>query len=303
MRINFLVNEVFNGWEPTDTRLGGTERGVVEWAEELVKRGCQVIIWRNPTNNQVNIHNGVIYRDRDNYFACADVCVNVKSPENVPLEPTIYYTNEIDANLKDLSAYDAVIHISNWAKKHIPIRGPRVFVVPHGYDDTKIFSAKKNPRQVLYASSPDRGLDILLRAWPEVVRAHPDATLLVTYGVEGPEYKGIEYLGDCDEDTMNELYRTSDIWAYPCTGIELQCITGLKAQAAGCWPVIIPHMALSETVKYGTFTDKEHFADKLIEALSGHPPTDRTPKPGLTIKESTDKLLGVIDFIYNKGSN
>ena len=113
MRLNFLCNPVFNGWEPTDARLGGTERGIVEWAEELAKRGHKVQVFRNakqwlaPTE-----YNGVVYAPREMYKGGADACINIKSPEQPSLEPTIFYTNDVDADKQDLSAYDAVIHIS-----------------------------------------------------------------------------------------------------------------------------------------------------------------------------------------------
>lgn len=291
MRINFLLNIVFDGWEPTDIRLGGTERGVMEWAEELVKRNHTVFVYRNGSETK---HNGVYYLPRELYPGGNGVCINLKSPEIPPDRPTVFYTNDVDADKQDLSAYNAVIHISEWAKNNIPVNNPNVFIVPHGFDDSKLFPSKKNPKQCLYASSPDRGLDTLLRAWPKVKAAHPDAMLLVTYGFHGPEYKGIEYLGDCDEETMDELFRTSDIWCHPANGGELQCISGLKAQATGCWPVIIPTMALSETVKYGTFSTKETYAEDLIGALSGH--SEQSYK-GTTIKESTDELLKVVEYV------
>lgn len=297
MRINFLVNEVFDGWEPTDTRLGGTERAVVEWAEELALSN-QVQVFRNPhTFHGPAEINRVAYAPREMYVGGGDVCINIKAHDIAPKEPTIYYTNDVDADKQDLSAYGAIIHISNWAKDNIPVNNPNVFVVPHGIDP-KIGPGPKIQRQCLYASSPDRGLDTLLEAWPKVTSAHPDATLLVTYGGTGPALPGVTYFGEVDEEFMNELYRTTDIWCHPCNGGELYCITGIKAQAAHCWPVIIPTMALAETVKYGTFATKENYAEKLIEALSGHPAPPLTKQP--TIQDSTNELLKVVDFVLER---
>lgn len=308
MRINFVCNEVRGGWEPTDTRLGGTERGVVEWAEELAKRGHEVTVYLNRRilkgQNAGNVINGVHYTHRTIYgtFGEADICINVKSPEISPIEPTIFYTNDVDADKQDLSAYDAVIHISEWAAENIGANNPHIFVVPHGYDETKIYPDKKVPKQCIYTSSPDRGLDTLLRAWLKVVPQHPDATLLVTYGANGPEIPGVTYLGDVSEEEMNRLYRESDIWCHPANGGELQCIAGLKAQAAGCWPVIIPTMALSETVKFGSFATKENYAETLIRALDKPFPRPDPLPHQITIKESTGKLLEVVNFVYGNTS-
>lgn len=286
MVINFLVNPVVNGWEPTDTRLGGTEESVVRWAEELVSRGHKVTIFYNRRSDDKSVYEsfenpGLYYAPREHYQSAkhdpssfwdthyADVCINIKSSEVKPIEGErmLYLTNETDANRLDLSAYEAVIWPSEWADENIPVNNPQRYILPHGYDSDKIKPGKKISKQVLYASSPDRGLDLLLACWPSVYEAHPDANLIVTYGAPAQDIPGVTFLGEVDEDMMNELYATSDVWAHPCSGGELYGITGIKAQASGCVPVYIPTMALSETVKHGVICDEFNFRDKLIQTL------------------------------------
>lgn len=318
MKISFIVNEVFNGWEPTDTRLGGTEESVVEWAEELSKRGHTVFVFHN--GNKQARYNGtdVIWCKRESFFyddGNADIFLNIKSPEVngtdrhmagkiMPIKPMFYFTNETNATVLDLSSFEGVIWPSQWAKDNIPVNNDKVYVVPHGFDPTKIYPEKKIPKQCFYASSPDRGLNTLLEAWPKVITAHPDATLLLTYGVTGINLPGVTCLGDVDENTMNEIFRTSEIWCHPASGGELFCITGLKAQAAGCVPVIIPTMALSETVKWGQFSTKETYALDLIMALHNGPDTQIIRKSLSkeyfpTWKDSTDKLLEIIEKVVH----
>lgn len=273
MRLSFLVNQIQGGWKPTDTRLGGTEESVVEWAKELRYRGYEVDIYDND--------------NRDLYPGGYDVCINVKSSDKPRFEPTIYFTNETDASEKDLSDYDVVAWPSQWAKDNIPVNN-RTIVVPHGYDQTTIYPGPKNRKQCFYASSPDRGLDTLLNVWPSVIREHPDATLILTYGAPYCDLPGVTNLGECSDAEMQHVYRTSDIWCHPASGGELFCMTGIKAQAAGCWPVIIRTMALQETVKYGTFSSKEKYAKDLIEALNGHP--EPLKYNYINWKQSTDIL-------------
>ena len=268
MLISFLVNEVSGGWSPSSTRLGGTEESVVKWAEALECRGNRVEVFHNSTNGHYEEVNNVIYQPRANYIGGGDVCINIKCSDIDPRERTFYFTNETDATRLDLRKYDGVIWPSHWAADNIPVNNPNVFVVPHGYDPEAIYPSKKVPKQCFYASSPDRGLELLLRVWPKVYEAHPDATLIVTYGVKGLNIPGVICLGDVPEEMMNDVYRSSSIWCHPASGGELFCITGVKAQVAKCWPVIIPTMALSETVKYGTFCTPDNYAEKLIEALS-----------------------------------
>lgn len=304
MRVNFLVNEIAGGWEPTDTRLGGTEESVVRWAEELCKIGHEVVVYRNPRINwptHMHAHGNVPYFDRAWYNGGGDICINLKSSEVDPKEPTIYLTNETDAGDKDLSKYLGVVWPSEWAADNIHANNPRKFILPHGYNPKEIYPGEKIPKQCFYASSPDRGLMTLLRAWPKVHAVHPDATLKVTYGATEYDLPGVEFLGEADEATMNQLYRESDIWCHPANGGELYCITGVKAQAAGCVPVIIPTMALSETVRHGYFTDEENYADTLIKALSE--PTKRdeirnslSQERYPTWEDSTTRLLEIIDL-------
>lgn len=293
MRINFLVNHVAGGWEPTDTRLGGTEESVVRWAEELVRRGHTCMIFRNGRND-LDGFNGVYYENRNNYKGLGDICINVKSSEIAPKEPTLYLTNETNASDLDLSKYLGVIWPSQWCVDNIPVNN-KIFILPHGYDETKIYPETKITKQCFYASSPDRGLDTLLEAWPSIHKAHPDATLLLSYGVTDVNLPNVICLGDADEETMNEVYRTSQYWLHPCNGGELFGITGIKAQAAGCWPVYIPTMALSETVQFGTKSTKETFADDVIEALNTEPVIPK--KHFVNWSESTDILEEIIKSV------
>lgn len=293
MHINFIVNPVAGGWEYNDKRLGGSEESVVAWASELIKKGHDISVYYNN-------HSGNNYSD----YEPADVAINVKYPKFETKEPTLYLTNEVDASKHDLSRFKGVVWPSKWAEGNIPVNN-KTFVVPHGYYPDKIYPGKKIRRQCFYASSPDRGLDTLLRVWPDIHNIYPDTTLILTYGaLIGNHIPGVINLGTVDEETMDEIYRTSQYWLYPCTGNELYCITGQKAQAAGCIPVIIPHMALSETVRYGFMAIDERayyqalknaleHSDKSLEDLREKMVKDHYP----TWEDSTNDLLNVINKV------
>ena len=296
MKISFIVNYIHinDGWSPWDERIGGSEEAVVEWGKRLHERGHAVQVFHNGKHGDFN---GVLYKDHSEYEP-GDVTINVNYPEFSPVGPTIYFTS-LTKN-PDLSKFDAVGVLSKYAKEHTGVDHDKVYLLPLGYDETKIYAGKKIPKQCFYASSPDRGLDTLIPAWKEVHKAHPDATLIVTYGGL-LHMDGVINLGEVDEDTMNEIYRTSDIWCHPCNGGELYCITGKKAQASACIPVIIPTMALAETVVRGYKTDKENYAKTLIEVLDT--PMEFRDKIRREVKskaftptwdQSTDKLMRII---------
>lgn len=308
MRISFLVNEVAGGWEPTDTRLGGTEESVVRWAEELVKRGHNVSVYKNGREynlSEMVFDNGTYL----NYYPLelyerhkpVDITINIKSPHVEPKNPTVYLTNETNASAHDLSKFEGVIWPSEWALENIPVNNPVKYVLPHGYDHKKIFYKMKKPKQCLYTSSPDRGLETLAQIWPAVVEQHPDAHLYVSYGgrIDAPNVTCKEFT----EDEMNELYNTSEFWLHPANGGELYCISGIKAQAARCIPVYFPVMALQETVKAGIkCTDARDMYDKLVDIMG-----DEDAKADLrrefqylkfpTWEDSTDRLLEIIESV------
>lgn len=155
----------------------------------------------------------------------------------------------------------------------------------------------KRKNSVGYFSAYYRGLECLLNMWPKIRAAIPNATLDVYYGWES--WVGLE--GEDDfyhrmENKFNELRghgvtihgRVSheqlatamaeiQVWAYPTEFPEIHCITALKAQEAGCYPVVTNVAALNETVKTGDkirtkkiYTDEykqEQFTQKVIDAL------------------------------------
>lgn len=299
MVINFLVNPVFAGWEPTDTRLGGTEESVVEWAKELESRGHKVHVYRNGKGKK-----NKNYFERSEYKGGGDICINVKSYDIAPKEPTLYLTNETDAGLHDLSIYKGIIWPSKWAADNIFTNAKQTFILAHGYDPKNVFSGPKKRFQCFYASSPDRGLETLLRVWPSIHGKHPKSSLILTYGAKIPPIDGIKCLGSIDEKAMNKLYQTSDFWCHPCNGGELYCMTGVKAQAAGCIPVIIPTMALSETVRGGFWANDEgSYFNTLDNALSAPDLIINKMRKELldehfpTWEDSTDQLEQIINTV------
>lgn len=261
MRISFICNPVYigNGWSPWDTRVGGSEECIIEWARRL-SANHEVQVFHNGQHGNFN---GVKYRSHEEYEP-GDITINVNYPYFEPQGKTIYFTS-LNEN-PDVSKFDAVCVISQYAKENTGIKHKNVHIVPPGYNDWQIYPGDKIPKQCLYASSPDRGLEKLLDAWPYVYQNHPDATLVITYGGKA-DLPGVINLGEVDEMMMNELYRTSDIWCHPNTGIELYCMTGIKAQAAGCVPVVIPSMALAETVRHGYKLSGGDYGIMLSDAL------------------------------------
>jgi len=166
--------------------------------------------------------------------------------------------------------------------------------------DFDIKGIERQPHRMIYTSSYDRGLEHLLKMWPEIRKEVPDAELHVFYGWNTYDYftsigmrdgKFKEYLtpllsqdgvtdhGRVGHKKLAREFLKSKFWVYPCHFEEISCISAMKAQAAGCVPVCTDYAALSETVKDGVIvhgkadegTVNANFKSKLIEALKEQP--------------------------------
>lgn len=174
----------------------------------------------------------------------------------------------------------------------------------------------KKKHSVGYFSAYYRGLETLLDMWHRIRSAVPDATLDVYYGWESwvsmqgeddfyhrMEKKfallkdhGVTVHGRVSHIDLAKAMKETQVWAYPTQFEEIHCITALKAQEAGCYPVVTNVAALKETVQHdkmgkdiSTFIKsraiasdqykQEKFADAVIEALLQE--KTGTPVPGV----------------------
>ena len=67
------------------------------------------------------------------------------------------------------------------------------------------------------------------------------------------------------QDIAKEI-QSSGVWAYPTGFPEVYCITGVKAQTGGAWPVTTDFAVLTETVPFG---DKMHLEELDSESHTG----------------------------------
>jgi glycosyltransferase involved in cell wall biosynthesis len=200
-------------------------------------------------------------------------------------------------------ATDAILALTNWHKATLlqiyPGLDPRKVIVTrngidygrfdaapcdlchgHGYGGGLVceqcgndgaVSPPRNPHRLVYSSSPDRGLHILLELWPQIRAEIPDAELYVAYGFAnwekaaatrndprelaqlakikaGLEQPGITSLGRVKPDWLTLEFLSAGVWAYPTWFSETSCITAMEAMAAGLHIVATSVAALSETL-------------------------------------------------------
>jgi glycosyltransferase involved in cell wall biosynthesis len=140
----------------------------------------------------------------------------------------------------------------------------RILMTSNGLDFTRFENKeiKRDPYKMIYSSSPDRGLEVLLDLMP---RLNPKAHLHIYYGFENfrdQEYvsrmmekidnlDNVYYHGRIGQDELAIKFMESNIWAYPTFFEETFCITALEAMAGGAIPVTSNFWGLSDTVKGG----------------------------------------------------
>ena len=159
-----------------------------------------------------------------------------------------------------------------------------------------ILAPKARPPVLAYTSTPYRGLELLLDAFPRIRRAVPGSTLKVFSGMQvyqlpgaeeqarfGPLYRrcreteGVEYLGGRPQPEVAAALKAASVLAYPNTYPETSCIAVLEAMAAGCRVVTSHRAALPETtagfarlvpVDLDPAAYLDRFVEEVVQALT-----------------------------------
>jgi glycosyltransferase involved in cell wall biosynthesis len=253
--------------------LGGSETAALRLAEALRNLGHLVRILTD--NDQLNgitcdvfvslrvwqVFQAGFFPGKLNYLWCHDdfnqkLVEELRNPE---IALPLY--NRLDG-LFMLSTYQQVQWIRNlnvMVEKIIPTTNG----VPLEKFSVNIHTLNQRKPWAYYASTPFRGLNLLLDAWPEIRRAVPQAQLhlftsMKLYNAEDtPEFSkmyatarnlpGIHYHGSVGQAELRETAQKCRALAYPCTFPETSCITAMEAMAAGCAVVSTSAGALIET--------------------------------------------------------
>lgn len=307
-------------WHPMDitTRgLGGSETAAYRLAETLADMGHVVTLYGH--FNQEGAVKDVILRDwrrfdpteeRRAVIAFRDSAM-FEQPVNA--ETKILWLEDV-AGAEGLTPHrasniDYICGVSEWHRQNIldvypDLPHEKVIASRNGI--TRSYFEGEQPereKRLLYTSSPDRGLDIVLECWPKILERVPDATFFHTYGPwydivakVSPEtaahrarcsalseHPSIHPVGGLGQKDLAMLMRSSMAWCAPSyfsmgkvKFSETSCIGALEAQAAGCRVVCSNWGALTETVQTGDKIDgdpmsdewREKFIDAVVTALT-----------------------------------
>lgn len=298
---------------------GGSETMAWQMAVQLERLGHHVILvghLAQPGDSQAFSENGKLIDYRAALPEKCDVLISSRRPEvfDAPIRANvrILWVHDVHCgealDHKRNARIDLIFALSNWHKSFLlccyPTIDPAKIVVTRNGIDLSLFEQAPERRfshRAIYSSSPDRGLDALLDAWPIVREAIPDAKLDVYYGFDNwekcvssspdPEREkrairhlrekaertaGVKLRGRAGKSQLAHAFLAAGVWAYPTAFTETSCITAMEAQAAGCRIVTSPIAALNETVGprgvmvygYGEPSFPARFAAAIIAAMT-----------------------------------
>jgi glycosyltransferase involved in cell wall biosynthesis len=316
MNFCFYSHPTFESWDwrnPLEVGIGGSETSHVEMAQRLSRRGHSVVSWapvpedipaprdtagvlwaNSKTDNlrdsaawQSSLENSIaiIYRQPD---------IVDQLPEGVPawlICQDVQYQTMTPARAKK---FTRVVALCDEHAEHLkavfPYLGDKVCVSSNGIRSDLIrerIEAQKrgqiparNPKRLMFASSPDRGLETLLSIFSRV-REYDDAVELhVYYGfnnvqkvgaIETPFGKwvkarnehlldllkapGVVHHGRIGQRDIIDEWLQAGIWCHPSAFSETSCITCMDAQACGAIPITTPVWAIRENVQFGVFIE------------------------------------------------
>jgi glycosyltransferase involved in cell wall biosynthesis len=137
-----------------------------------------------------------------------------------------------------------------------------VYIVPNGANMNIPCDGPNHNDVFIYGSSPNRGLEEVLKVWAIIKRHIPTATLEVYYGFTENvdiqlsrsmgkdnyfswkkemlallDQEGVFYMGSVDHYKLLTAYSRAGFILYPTMFQETGCITIMKAMACGCIPI------------------------------------------------------------------
>jgi glycosyltransferase involved in cell wall biosynthesis len=307
---------------PYKKPLGGSESTMCYLSEELAKNGQQVTLFTG-VNRKATVR-GVkclpLNKLSEDTLKALDVLVVQNSPlQGFQIKPLLRPATKLVLWIghahdqpavqpmykKEIcNAYDAFVFVSQWQRncyaEVFPIPRNKMLILRNAispvfenFFGTKgnILSLKTVSPILAYTTTPFRGLNFLIRIFPQIRKLVPGTTLkifssLKVYQIPDKEDKknygklyrlcqktpGVKYVGSVSQSKLAEELKKISIFAYPNTFPETSCISAMEAMAAGCQIVTSDLAALPETTAgfadlISARTDMETYLEKFIKKI------------------------------------
>ena len=318
MRIAFLCPQLeFAPWDDTslETGVGGSGAMVIQYARELAKEN-HVTVFCNVKNP--GMYHGVTWLHSDGIGGVFDVALALRTPEplkQVTAKVRGYVANDQTCDPLPLAVKEGTVNLIITISKHqtqnyqrfYPEIPKSMYLPSSAGVDWYAYTGGVPKDYFLcnYTSTPERGLDNLIRLWPQIHERQPRASLVATggfqlYGMteeQATEHsRGLyeqlaalpnaTYAGPLPRKELIELQMRSALWLYPTAYEEQCCISALEAMSAKQVLITSPLAALKERVGTNGFLIEpgfwydEHFVNRAVETLGNQPMIDRMGAEG-----------------------
>lgn len=340
------------GWDyltetPYERPLGGSQSAACYLAEEMARLGHQIYLLNHTKTPRISRGVQCLSNNEESWKlmpSCdAIICINSSRFDILnalrelggPKPLLILWTGHAAdqpaiAGLQEKKvreSIDALVLVSKWqARQHIDafhiepghIRVLRNAIAPAFVDlfsgEASVLGCKRQPPVLAYTSTPFRGLDVLLHAFPPIRQAIPGAILKVfsdmriyQVPIEQDQFSdlyelcrrtdGVEYIGAVSQTELAKQLKSVTCLAYPSTFAETSCIAVMEALAAGCLVVTTNFGALPETTDgFARLVTMQEdlpalaadFAAQTIEVLKEH---NRSPEQiEKRLREQVEKI-------------
>ncbi len=305
----FACGPSWRPWSPAvleEEGLGGSETAVVEMAKRLAKRGHRVRVYC--TCETPGIFDSVTYLDASSPApADVDVLIAWRNAQLVGFAPArarLLWVHDVEASYMGPQWWvraDRVLALSDWHRRNLidkhKLADSQVVQTRNGIDLARFAEAlPRDEKQIIWSSSLDRGLQVLLDVWPEIRQRVPEARLGVYYGAATWEAvaeqsgsqqqrytvtsllrrlkstRGVTYHGQVDQKTLARAMLGAGVWVGSLWFPETHCIGACEATAAGLRMVAGANAALPETIgERGVLLEGDwlhpRYQERLVDAV------------------------------------
>lgn len=309
MKIAFLFGAWSIGRRPLDFNalwssprgLTGSDLGVVITAKEMASLGHDVSLFTVHESNKPNTWEGVkLYHinEKNNVIETGnfDAVVSWSEPDvlrELPSKPIKVVCQMLNDFSYCQSGYDDCVDawtapcqmlIDHLVKQAGAPSTNKFTVLPLGCDPSW-YSDQRVPGRVIWASSADRGLHLLLQEWPKIKAASPNANLRIFYNfdyssVEGMEpnsnnhphflelghrarymksmikklqHLDVQHIGSVSRDRIQQEMSEASVMAFPCDTVAFTegfSVSILEAHASRTVPVITDTDCLGQVYEH-----------------------------------------------------
>ena len=308
MKIILYHDNYFEDWDyrNVDIGIGGSETHQTEMSWRMAQRGYEIISYAPIPDDCVRLHRGVQWRHIDEVDWSEDgLWVIYRRPEmidNLQDQEAWLLCQDVDyptLNQERAEKFSKIIALTPAHATLLATRKPflrdKIFISSNGIRMDVIREIEKNtydrnPKRVMFASSPDRGLLETMQTFQKARRYDPDLELHTFYGfnnidkvinneknkehpaaIKSRIYKDKVMIESQKPNVFThgrvpqrELYKEwlkTGIWLYQTNFFETSAITCMEAQALGAIPITRPYGALRDNVKHGIFIQGDAYSE------------------------------------------